>query len=453
LEAVRAALAEEAPRLQTLRAEENERAQAVTELKVTYAKEVERLGGMNARLQTIEKSESERNAEIETARRRVREAAAEKTTLTAERDELEKSLAEALSAREDVEGEVRSRRETLSSVRAELESRRGEERALTKRMSELAEALNGLQLDERERTVHMQGLEEKAREELAIEDLAAAAAAWEGAEGAEGDAQESESDAEDADDGVEEEDGDEARHLDLPSDPDALEARVTELQEKIRRIGPVNHQAIEELAELRARGEFLQTERGDLMSARDDIQALLEKLNHECRKRFDETFHAVRENFQLLFRQLFGGGKADLVLEESEDPLNAGIEVIARPPGKEPASISLLSGGEKALCAVALLFAIFRSKPSPFCILDEVDGPLDESNIDRYMTTLDEFARESQFIIITHSKRTMSMVGYIYGVTQSEPGVSRNMSLRFDHGDVSGPEETIDEVAAVGSGA
>ena len=143
---------------------------------------------------------------------------------------------------------------------------------------------------------------------------------------------------------------------------------------------------------------------------------------------------AVREHFQEMFRFLFGGGRADLVMEEPEagqDKLDAGINIIARPPGKEPKSISLLSGGEKALCAVALLFAIFRSKPSPFCILDEVDGPLDESNIDRFMSAVRNFTDETQFILISHSKRTMSMTDTIYGVTQQQPGVSTKYSLRF----------------------
>jgi chromosome segregation protein len=147
---------------------------------------------------------------------------------------------------------------------------------------------------------------------------------------------------------------------------------------------------------------------------------------------FTETFKAIRDNYQSLFRKLFGGGKADIILEDDQDVLEAGIEIIARPPGKELRSISLLSGGEKTMATVALLFAIFRSKPSPFCILDEVDAALDESNNDRFNRIVQEFLDQSQFILITHSKRTMSMADTLYGVTMQEAGVSRRVSVRFE---------------------
>jgi chromosome segregation protein len=145
-----------------------------------------------------------------------------------------------------------------------------------------------------------------------------------------------------------------------------------------------------------------------------------------------ETFDAVRGHFQELFRKLFGGGQADVILEEESDVLESGIEIIARPPGKELRSISLLSGGEKTLAAAALLLAIFRSKPSPFCILDEVDAALDEGNIGRFTAVLREFLDRSQFIIITHSKRTMAFADVLYGVTMQESGISRRMSIRFE---------------------
>ena len=146
---------------------------------------------------------------------------------------------------------------------------------------------------------------------------------------------------------------------------------------------------------------------------------------------FRKTFDDVRENFQGLFRKLFGGGRADIVLDEETDILDAGIEIVACPPGKEPTSIMLLSGGEKALTAVALLFAVFRSKPSPFCILDEVDAALDESNIDRFAMLVREFLEDSQFLVITHSRRTMAMADALYGITMQESGVSTHVSVKF----------------------
>ncbi|NIA21420.1 MAG: chromosome segregation protein SMC [Anaerolineaceae bacterium] len=214
-------------------------------------------------------------------------------------------------------------------------------------------------------------------------------------------------------------------------DWEAIEEQIQELRGKIERLGAVNLEAIAEQEELQRRAEFLTSQRADLDQARRMLDNLIERINRESITRFNETFAQVRENFQSLFRKLFGGGKADIVLLDPEDVLESGIEVIARPPGKEPCSISLLSGGEKALTAVALLLAVFRSKPSPFCILDEVDAPLDEANNDRFNSVIKEFVKDSQFIVITHSKRTMTIGDVLYGVTMQEPGVSKKISVRF----------------------
>ena len=156
----------------------------------------------------------------------------------------------------------------------------------------------------------------------------------------------------------------------------------------------------------------------------------------------------VRGHFQTLFRDLFGGGRADIVLEENVDILDSGIEILARPPGKEPRSISLLSGGEKTLTCVALLLAIFRSRPSPFCVLDEVDAALDEANIDRFTQVLKDFLAWTQFIIVTHSKRTMTCANSIYGVTMQESGVTKQVSVRFE--DVSDDGQILTAPAAEG---
>ena len=160
-------------------------------------------------------------------------------------------------------------------------------------------------------------------------------------------------------------------------------------------------------------------------------------MNQECRERFTQTFEAVRLHFQELFRKLFGGGKADVMFEEPApgqplDVLEAGIEIHARPPGKELQRISLMSGGEKSMTAIALLLAIFRSRPSPFTILDEVDAALDEANNERFNRIIHEFLELSQFIIITHSKRTMSHADVLYGITMQEAGVSKRVSVKFD---------------------
>ncbi len=152
----------------------------------------------------------------------------------------------------------------------------------------------------------------------------------------------------------------------------------------------------------------------------------------ESRRLFIDTFDVIRIHFQEIFRKLFGGGEADIILEDSDDVLECGIEIVARPPGKELRGLTLLSGGEKTLTAVALLMSIFRSRPSPFCILDEVDAALDEANVERYAGLIDDFKETTQFIMITHNKRSMTVGNVLYGVTMEQSGVSKRMSVRFD---------------------
>jgi chromosome segregation protein len=176
----------------------------------------------------------------------------------------------------------------------------------------------------------------------------------------------------------------------------------------------------------------------DLTRAKAALEEIIARINADSRRLFTEMFETIRGHFQELFRKLFGGGMADIVLENPDDVLESGIEIIARPPGKELRSISLLSGGEKTLTAVALLLAIFRSKPSPFCILDEVDAALDEANTGRFAAVLREFTDRSQFIMVTHSKRTMAMADVLYGVTMQEAGVSKRVSVRLDEWPESG---------------
>ncbi len=219
---------------------------------------------------------------------------------------------------------------------------------------------------------------------------------------------------------------------DTEVDWESVKEEIAELRGKIERLGSVNVEAIESQENLERRNEFLSSQVGDLNKSKGQLQQLINRLNKKSRERFIETFEEVRGHFQQIFRKLFGGGKADIVLEEAEDVLEAPIEIIARPPGKETRSISLLSGGEKALTAIAMLFAVFKTKPSPFCFLDEVDAALDEANNERFNMLLAEFQKDSQFIIITHSKRTMSIVDVLYGITMQTRGVSKKISVRFE---------------------
>jgi len=190
--------------------------------------------------------------------------------------------------------------------------------------------------------------------------------------------------------------------------------------------------AIDQQSELEERYEFLATQVEDLNQSKLQLEQLIARINKESRDKFQTTFEQIRENFQQIFRKLFGGGKADILLENPEDILESGIEIVARPPGKETRTNSLLSGGEKTMTAIALLFSVFRSKPSPFCVLDEVDAALDEANNERFNLIVQEFQQQSQFIVITHSKRTMSIADVLYGITMQTQGVSKKISVQFE---------------------
>ena len=223
-----------------------------------------------------------------------------------------------------------------------------------------------------------------------------------------------------------------------PIHPDAenLEQLIADLTRQLDNMGPVNLEAVHEYDELEERYRFLETQNNDLVAARREVLDVIARINSTTQKLFAETFEQVRINFREMFRELFDGGRADLSLQDENDPLNCGIEMIARPPGKQLQSVSLLSGGERTMTAVALLFAIYMVRPSPFCILDEMDAPLDESNINRFIRVLDRFVSQSQFIIITHNKRTIAKADILYGVTMEERGVSKlvGMKLSADRG-------------------
>jgi len=224
-------------------------------------------------------------------------------------------------------------------------------------------------------------------------------------------------------------------------------AEIQDLRGKIERLGNVNLDAITEQEELQKRREFLAAQLDDVRDSQKQLTDLIRRINRQSREMFLETFGQVRENFQELFRKMFGGGRADVMLLDAEDVLESDIEIVARPPGKELRSLSLLSGGEKTMTAIALMFAFFRAKPSPFCLLDEVDAALDESNNERFNRLVEEFVADSQFIVITHAKRTMAMAGVLYGVTMQEPGVSKRISVRFEdahrYADDASPQEPV----------
>jgi chromosome segregation protein len=216
----------------------------------------------------------------------------------------------------------------------------------------------------------------------------------------------------------------------IPSREDLI-AEIEELRGRLDRMGEVNLAAIGEYEELTARFEFMSRQKEDLEKSIADLQQTIIKLNRICRLRFKESFEEINEKFESIFPRLFRGGKARLLLTDESDYLETGVEIVVQPPGKKLQSITLLSGGEKALTAVSLLFAIFLTKPSPFCFLDEVDAPLDDANIDRFNDLIKEMSQFSQFVLVTHNKKTMQAAEMLYGITMAEPGVSKVVSVRM----------------------
>ncbi len=213
-----------------------------------------------------------------------------------------------------------------------------------------------------------------------------------------------------------------------------IETDLEKLRRDRERLGAVNLRAEEELREVEAQHLTLTTERDDLVEAIKKLRMGIQSLNKEARERLLTSFEVVNAHFKRLFTELFGGGQAELTLIESDDPLEAGLEIIAKPPGKKPQTLSLLSGGEQALTALALIFAVFLTNPSPICVLDEVDAPLDDHNVERFCNLLHEMtgSTDTRFIIITHNPITMARMNRLFGVTMAERGVSQLVSVDLD---------------------
>lgn len=315
----------------------------------------------------------------------------------------ESRLAELFRAKEERSRDALARRRERDRLRQAIEHLSAHARQCRSELEEAESQLHAIQLEHQEVRVRRDELLARVRDELQI-DLAAQYAGYQHAE----------------------------------QDWAAVESEIADLRQKIERLGNVNLDAIAEQQQLEDRAAFLTKQRDDLTTSKKQLEELIERLNAESRGRFKQTFEQVRVHFQELFRKLFGGGKADLLLERPEngsepDILEAGIEIQAHPPGKEPQSISLLSGGEKTMACIALLLAIFKSRPSPFAILDEVDAAMDEANNERFNRIIREFLTQSQFILITHTKRTMSIADIMYGVTMQEAGVSKRVAVKFEN--------------------
>lgn len=357
----------------------------------------------------------------------------------------EQSLQASRRQLEDLEEEVKSLEGQLRSVEdedrflAELETAfRQELDKVRARVQEVSREREGLQLRDQEDRLRRNTLLERIDEQYGIdlqavlgrraEQHAGTAGQIDGATDAEGES------ATTARETAGEPAGGDERFLEPPPDWNRDEAKQEAklLQEKIRKLGNVNLEALEELEELEERHKFQIGQKNDLVESERKLRTVIGEINRKSREMFLESFQKVQEHFSDLFRKCFGGGKAELVLEEGVDVLEAGIDLVARPPGKKLTSLSLMSGGEKTMTTIALLLAIFRSRPSPFCILDEVDAALDDANVRRFAVLVRDFLQQSQFIVITHNKVTMAEAGTLYGVTMEERGVSRKVAVELE---------------------
>lgn len=369
-----------------------------TEIKVELAKCEERLRNFQARTRQFEESRQERHRSIDEAQEHLadclrRGEASQRNILRAEAEIADLYLRKETFAAETIA--LVNRREAFQQQRAEWTA---EIQKIHGRVRKLEEKLHAVDLSANEVRHERSSLADRMREDYGI-DLSQL---------------------------EREPSGEEQRQR------EEVQQEIEELRQKINSLGNVNLEALDELDQLETRHKLLADQYQDLSTGKASLEKIIDRINADSRRLFSETFETVKKHFQTLFRDLFGGGQADIVLEENTDILDGGIEIIARPPGKEPRSISLLSGGEKTLTCVALLLAIFRSRPSPFCVLDEVDAALDEANIDRFTKVLQDFLAWTQFIIVTHSKNTMTCANTIYGVTMQESGVSKQVSVRFE---------------------
>jgi chromosome segregation protein len=373
-------------------------AEEVTDLKVRAGQAIEQQKALKQTIRNLSDQIGINSSAVSHAEQEIENSTSQ--SQASERDILncENTLSEFFSEKETTQQESRRLHEYVDELRSEFEAIENSVRQHRGAAGEMEQQISGLKVEVGQLEVREQSLIERVQDELQM-DLKESYSNYE---------QQS-------------------------IDWEAVRNEINELRRKIERLGNVNVGAIDELAELEERNEFLTSQVEDLNKSKTQLEQLIAKLNKQSREKFIETFNQIRVEFQQLFRKLFGGGKADVMLDENaEDVLEAGIEVVARPPGKEMRSISLLSGGEKTMTAIALLFSVFKAKPSPFCILDEVDAALDEANNERFNLMVSEFKDSSQFIIITHTKRTMSMADILYGITMQIRGVSKKISVRFD---------------------
>jgi chromosome segregation protein len=349
--------------------------------------------GITGHIRRAEEMESEIASSIEKKKR-----------LEAEIERLESEIHTSLARKEDIGTKSQNLMETIENVRGDISEKEDMLKKSEGALDFTKDALSNARIKFAEATGSIRNLTEKIEEHsLTIEDA----------------------------------NNYDASELDM----DECRARLSELKDTFSKIGDVNLAAIDDYNQVAERLSFLTTQRDDLLESINDITKVIDKLNRKTKRLFEETFQKVRENFQIVFKRLFHGGEADMVLTDESNILESGIEIMIRPPGKKRQNITLLSAGEKAMTAVSILFSVFMVMPSPFCLLDEVDAPLDESNIGRFKDILKDFSKTTQFLVITHNQKTMAFADRLYGITMQQPGISQVLSVDMIDTDSVPPEE------------
>ncbi|HTX23000.1 MAG TPA: chromosome segregation protein SMC [Candidatus Aquilonibacter sp.] len=405
--------------LENLRQQRDAANSTLTESKVALAAEEQLLASFRQqqqvlaqRIQELKQIIGQRRGEISTVVARKEQAESEMVEsrtqiekISHERELVNTQAAELLGQKNSQEAEVSSREENLRSQRS--------------RLTELQNQRGGMEVELAQKNMSVQNLREKIQQKyhINLDDVRSECITITYAD--EGPAK------------VETLTPEEMAKSGAATDWNAVGQQIEALQKRLDEIGPVNLVAIEEYEETEQRHQFLTKQHDDLVNAKTQLLEVINRINTQTRQMFIETFEKIRENFRAMFVEVFGGGKADLILSEGGDVLESGIDIVARPPGKQLQSISLLSGGEQTMVAMSLLFSIYQVKPSPFCVLDELDAALDEANIVRFVKILQRFLGHSQFVIITHNKRTIAMADVLYGVTMQEHGVSKIVSVKF----------------------
>lgn len=464
LESLQAQRAEAANELEVLRSREGELSAELNDLRVKVATERQRHSSlhhqrapMEARLMELMELIDQRQKDIVSYQQRAEATTAENAEISSNLESLRGQVGEgeaALSAlieersglaaaTEELSNALRVLRHQLSEAhdqRSRLEVRRSQVEMKLNAIVEHIQKRYQIDLATFERDLH--GLRVAIRDQAKRQQrgMAAEAAGEDGIAGAGGSPEAAAPEVEEeASEPAEAPVAEDAFAIDW----DRIDAIVREIDQRIDSMGPVNLDAIQEYDELEQRHAFLEKQNTDLTTSKAELLETITKINATTKTLFAETFEKIRVNFGEMFLELFGGGKANLVLTDEADPLESGIDIIAKPPGKQLTSISLLSGGEKTMTAVALLFSIYMVKPSPFCVLDEMDAPLDESNINRFIKILDRFVGQSQFVVISHNKKTIARADALYGVTMEEHGVSKLVGVKFSRRDESHESQDV----------